>query len=177
MNCMNDLMQWIEDWIYSEQKHNFVNPNISMMTIDNPGWAVTADLLSNLIGKKVPLADVMKNDDDWYYCTIKDNQFFGDGALFNLEDIFGTLRQLVTVENSQIASCSQGIKVDDDLSWLLQWFAKQCDGDWEHANGIRIGTTDTPGWCLKISIAGTELENKKFQNIDNNREEHDWIFC
>ena len=37
------------------------------------------------------------------------------------------------------------------LSYLTAWFARQCDGDWEHDLGIRIETLDNPGWAVDIA--------------------------
>jgi hypothetical protein len=67
--------------------------------------------------------------------------------------------------------------IDDNLVWLLKWYQSQCDGDWEHGNGIKIETVDNPGWHLRISLEGTELEEKQFQEIGIDRSEHDWIRC
>ncbi len=44
------------------------------------------------------------------------------------------------------------------IEWLQQWYSHQCDGDWEHENGIRIETLDNPGWSISIDLIGTELE-------------------
>ena len=30
------------------------------------------------------------------------------------------------------------------LAWLQAWYATQCDGDWEHANGVSIESLDNP---------------------------------
>lgn len=49
----------------------------------------------------------------------------------------------------------------DNLNWIENWFAKQCDGDWEHEFGIRIETLDNPGWSIEIDLVGTELEDKE----------------
>lgn len=38
---------------------------------------------------------------------------------------------------------------------LNRWFATQCNGDWEHMNGVKIETTDNPGWWVRIEIDGT----------------------
>lgn len=65
----------------------------------------------------------------------------------------------------------------DNLPWLLKWYQSQCDGDWEHGNGINIGTIDNPGWFLKISLFETELYKKPFEIVDINRSEQDWIYC
>lgn len=66
---------------------------------------------------------------------------------------------------------------DDNLSWLLKWYSSQCDGDWEHGNGVQIGTVDNPGWYLKICLEDTELQDKLFQKIRIDRSEFDWIRC
>ena len=41
------------------------------------------------------------------------------------------------------------------LVYLDEWFGKQCDRDWEHLNGIKLETTDNPGWWLEIDLDGT----------------------
>ncbi|MDO7908781.1 Imm53 family immunity protein [Paenibacillus sp. JX-17] len=40
------------------------------------------------------------------------------------------------------------------LKWLQEWYASQCDGDWEHSNGIKITSIDNPGWYVEINIDG-----------------------
>ena len=62
--------------------------------------------------------------------------------------------------------------MDDTLSRLQQWYARQCDGDWEHQHGVRIGTLDNPGWRVTIDLAGTELEGRCFEPIERGLE-HD----
>ena len=65
----------------------------------------------------------------------------------------------------------------NDLDWLLNWYKNQCDGDWEHGNGIKINTLDNPGWYLWVSINETTLQNMPFKKIKIKRSEEDWIFC
>lgn len=36
----------------------------------------------------------------------------------------------------------------------MEWYAEQCDGDWEHSYGIKIETIDNPGWAVTIDIEG-----------------------
>lgn len=54
---------------------------------------------------------------------------------------------------------------DDALKWLEDWYSDQCDGDWEHQNGIDIGNIDNPGWTLKVDLTGTSLENIPFEEF------------
>jgi len=65
----------------------------------------------------------------------------------------------------------------DDIEWIQNWYNSQCDGDWEHDNGIQIGTIDNPGWYIKICIEDTELDNFSFNKILIERSESDWIRC
>jgi len=51
---------------------------------------------------------------------------------------------------------------------LQKWFQKQCDGEWEHHQGITIETCDNPGWRVRIDLKGTKLENKPFETVAKN---------
>ena len=63
------------------------------------------------------------------------------------------------------------------LKNVEQWFCSQCDGDWEHGEGIRISTLDNPGWAIDISLSGTELEDKPYEMIKIERDDQDWLHC
>ncbi len=65
----------------------------------------------------------------------------------------------------------------NNLAWLLHWYHNLCDGDWEHSNGIEIHTLDNPGWSIKISLEETHLKNKKFDIVNLERSENDWVYC
>ena len=66
----------------------------------------------------------------------------------------------------------------DELSELQAWYASQCDGDWEHGEGIEIHTLDNPGWRVSIGLEDTELEDRVFVPVE---EEYDheltWRRC
>lgn len=53
----------------------------------------------------------------------------------------------------------------DVLEKLQAWFAGQCDGEWEHAFGVSIQTTDNPGWWVKVELRGTALEDVAFTPV------------
>jgi hypothetical protein len=65
----------------------------------------------------------------------------------------------------------------DSLVALELWYANQCNGDWEHDFGVKIDTLDNPGWTVDIDLAGTTLSGRAFIRIEEEREEHDWVFC
>jgi hypothetical protein len=51
------------------------------------------------------------------------------------------------------------------LEQLQAWFARQCNGEWEHDHGISIQSTDNPGWWVKIALSGTSVDNKPSTEI------------
>ena len=69
------------------------------------------------------------------------------------------------------------------IAELQEWFHSQCNGQWEHSNGISIETLDNPGWKLTIDLANTKLERKIFAPVktgigkDAHPETPEWIFC
>ena len=46
------------------------------------------------------------------------------------------------------------------LQRLQDWYSAQCNGDWEHQQGVRIESLDNPGWALDIDLADTALADK-----------------
>lgn len=63
------------------------------------------------------------------------------------------------------------------LRWLQEWYASQCDGNWEHGDSIRITSIDNPGWHVAISLGGTEMEKKQMDVVQVDRTDKDWIYC
>ncbi|MFJ9851275.1 immunity 53 family protein [Streptomyces sp. NPDC101150] len=61
------------------------------------------------------------------------------------------------------------------LGWLQNWYAQQCDGDWEHEGAVKIATLDDPGWSIEIDLEKTELEGREFPRRDVNRSPQDWV--
>jgi len=71
----------------------------------------------------------------------------------------------------------------DPMTWLTQWYARQCDGYWEHSYGVSIDTLDNPGWLIKIDLTDTHLANKAFEEVAFNMDASDgdpssrWHHC
>ncbi|GAA1073151.1 MULTISPECIES: immunity 53 family protein [Kitasatospora] len=63
------------------------------------------------------------------------------------------------------------------LDWLQNWYADQCDEDWEHEWGVKIATLDNPGWTVTIDLEETDLEDCEFARQDVNRSTHDWLWA
>ena len=64
-----------------------------------------------------------------------------------------------------------------ELEQLQQWYAAQCDGDWEHTFGVSIATLDNPGWTISVDLEGTELEGLAYSAVNRTRSETEWIQC
>lgn len=64
---------------------------------------------------------------------------------------------------------------------LASWFSMQCDGNYEHMEGITIETLDNPGWSIKVSLDGTLLQDKSFVPIKrgdpDDVNDSEWIDC
>ena len=71
----------------------------------------------------------------------------------------------------------------DTLLRLQLWYAAQCNGDWEHQSGIRVGTLDNPGWSVEINLVDTPLEGQSFVEIaegvgpDTHPYQSRWLHC
>ena len=64
------------------------------------------------------------------------------------------------------------------LQRLCAWYRSQCDEEWEHHWGVKIGTLDNPGWWVDINLQGTPLEPVPFaEHKDLYEHETDWIIC
>lgn len=63
---------------------------------------------------------------------------------------------------------------NSNLHWLQQWYANQCDGEWEHGRGLKIISSDNPGWIVQISVENTPLEDVVLEYKLVELAENDW---
>jgi hypothetical protein len=61
------------------------------------------------------------------------------------------------------------------LSALEKWYVGQCNGEWEHAYGVRINTLDNPGWHVHINLQGTRKQDATVEKVKLTRSQDDWI--
>lgn len=61
----------------------------------------------------------------------------------------------------------------DVWTWLQAWYVNQCDGDWEHGDGITISTLDNPGWEVKIDLPDHGAP-ASYERRETHRSEDDW---
>jgi hypothetical protein len=65
----------------------------------------------------------------------------------------------------------------DVLESMQDWYLSMCNGDWGHTYGIKIENIDNPGWAVTIKLMDTPLYQAKFDAIEIQRAEDDWILC
>lgn len=64
------------------------------------------------------------------------------------------------------------------LNEIQNWYAAQCDGDWEHQHGVKIETLDNPGWSVSVNLSDTALEGIQFNEVEDNYDHaKDWMCC
>lgn len=63
------------------------------------------------------------------------------------------------------------------LSDLQVWYASNCDDEWEHSFGIKIGSLDNPGWSVAIDLIGTNLQEKPFAIVSRETDDESWLHC
>ena len=66
---------------------------------------------------------------------------------------------------------------EDLLARLQDWYAANCDGDWENTYGVTIESLDNPGWRVTIDLHGTPLEGREFEAVEIMRGLQDWLDC
>lgn len=181
---LEEILTVFKTWIESQQNMNLVNwlakyyilsicenqkclSSVSINTLDNPGWCVEIDLSgSKLANSKFDEFQNDNGDDDWIHCRIEKNVFKAFGDANKLEEIIKIFKKLV--EDYQHTNI---------LNWLMDWYESNCDGFWEHMYGVKIDTLDNPGWAIQIDLTDTLLEDKKFEKIQIDNGDDDWIIC
>lgn len=63
-----------------------------------------------------------------------------------------------------------------NLEWIIKWYCKYLDGDWEDGYGVKIRTLGNPGWDVEIDLMETSLENITIQSGLVEASEVRWYF-
>lgn len=68
--------------------------------------------------------------------------------------------------------------MSNSFARLIDWYSRQCNGDWEHQHGFEIQTLDNPGVRLRVDLNGTSLEKSEFSRIEYQYDsDTEWIVC
>jgi hypothetical protein len=90
-----DTLRWIQNWYYQNCNGDWEHCyGVKIDTIDNPGWSVAIDLVDTCLENELfDLITIERDEEDWYYCIVKDGVFSGAGGTKNLEEILNCFRQ------------------------------------------------------------------------------------
>lgn len=58
---------------------------------------------------------------------------------------------------------------------LQQWYADQCDGDWEHGSGFSISPIDNPGWLIRLRLSEDRSYDPGLPDFRDERSATDWV--
>jgi len=61
--------------------------------------------------------------------------------------------------------------------FLESWYEAQCNGVWEHTNGITIETLASAGWLVTIDLQETPLEARPMREFSAQHSDNDWMVC
>lgn len=134
-------VDWLSRWC--GERRNCGRPvSITIDTLDNPGWSLKVELGADE-SSDVPHSTTAStsNPHDWTAIRLESGRFEGFGGPLSLGALLAALGRLSVAT----AVGPPG----PELSWLMNWYAAQCDGDWEHDSGVRIVTLDAGGWQLE----------------------------
>lgn len=98
---MTDIIQWLAKWFSSYCNGDWEHENlIRIETTDNPGWAVTIDLVgTDLQDLSIELQIFEVNESDWFLYKVKERQFFGAGDLSKLAFLLAKFKELVELND------------------------------------------------------------------------------
>lgn len=68
-----------------------------------------------------------------------------------------------------------GPDASDAFGWLQNWYAAQCDGEWEDEFGITIETVDGAGWRVEIDVERTAVEGRDYESTRRQRSDSEWV--
>jgi hypothetical protein len=90
-----DLLVWIQNWFEQNCNGDWEHLyGIKIETVDNPGWSVEINLSDTYLEKKrFNSIEVNKDEEDWFYCIVKDGVFTGAGGVKNLSEILNIFKQ------------------------------------------------------------------------------------
>lgn len=90
-------LAWLLQWYWNQCDSDWEHGNgIKIETIDNPGWFLKVSITeTELQNKQFQVVDIDRSENDWVYCSIKDNLFQGFGGPFNLPEVLQIFRKWV----------------------------------------------------------------------------------
>lgn len=154
-------LAWFCEWFERqcdggwEQAHG-----TSVGTIDNPGWRLRVDVRDESESAVLVARGPSEVDDGrgrWFRAWFDNDaqQFNAAGSPEMLAEMFATFR---TAVQGGDATHRRADARDALLVALGEWYASQCDGDWEHGYRIHASVGFGSEWRFRVDLEDTPLE-------------------
>lgn len=163
----NNLLNWLS---------TLTSSNISIYTLENPGWLVSLNDYNNSIAKGNRKLYELEESAGSYWlqlCESK-NRLYMACSSKNL--LLGLMVFKNYFEHGKVGKLPSSLLRDSLLDWLQSFYSRQCNGEWEQLYGIKINSKDG-GWFFEVDLDLTLLKEKKFTELKIDRSKNDWIIC
>lgn len=161
------LMRWYRPCMSRRGREKY--RSVAIDTLDNPGWSLKTSLADTaLAGRTQSTTSSRLGTEDWTAFAVSHDRFEAFGGPRSLPELIGLLAQLTHGEEI--------FRSDPVMSTLVSWYTQQCDGEWEHDNGVRIVTLEDPrGWMLEIDLTDTTCASIAAPRKVIERSRTDWV--
>jgi len=91
-----DILGWLEEWYTSncDGYWEHVYNNVSITTLDNPGWRVRINVSETIHEDTVfNKISIERTDNDWIFCEKKEGSISCAGGSRNLKEILEIIRK------------------------------------------------------------------------------------
>ncbi|MBN9400552.1 MAG: hypothetical protein J0I17_10290 ['Candidatus Kapabacteria' thiocyanatum] len=170
---LEELAQFLLTKIESQSSDSSVVLEIN--TLDNPGWMISSILIPGIArtGSGSKSVGAFDEESQYWWTCIEEEYGESSKVLMASEAIvsaYGGPSYLPIIVEKVYSRVVNGaldenvvVLSDELISNLSSWLLVQCDGNWEHSEGIGIVMTSTGQWRLQATNVSTHLLRKKIE--------------
>lgn len=102
----SDTLAWLQRWYATQCDEDWEHTyGIRIENVDNPGWWVSIDLEeTDLEEKSFAPIEIERNEQDWFFCRVKERRFEGSGGAHNLVEILEAFRRWAELNSAGTAN-------------------------------------------------------------------------
>ncbi|MBN9400550.1 MAG: hypothetical protein J0I17_10280 ['Candidatus Kapabacteria' thiocyanatum] len=170
---LEKLAQFLIDNIETTLEGESIVLRIS--TLDNPGWEVSS-ILPNEAAKndveRKSVGAIDEESEDWWTCF--EQKYAESAKVLMKTDVvvtaYGGPLYLPVIAEKVYSRVMRGILNENPIilndgliDRISTWRQVQCDGEWEHLDGIRIALASTGQWKFQATNVSTHLMRKDLE--------------
>lgn len=172
----SDELDFLVDWFVGERA---LMPDgeyrVHLESLDNPGWYLQVRLVGTEVSGEVwPMIAREPTRDGFLYTWSDGELFTGASGTLNLRESLAQFEAFVRTTRGEVAQERSVASRADELDYLMEWSAAQCDEDWEHIFGTRIKAVPGTGWSLRVDIEETGLDGVLQDVLELRVSDDDW---